>query len=158
MRRPSITTLFLTAVVAALLCWGVTRWVWWIHLLVINTSAMNTMRQINLAEREYRASHPIEGFTCSFHSLVGNDPDIFVKAGYRDSSRSSLALGRGPGYHYTFMRCIVAPRQARRIIGYTVIATPERFGLGGWRGYCTSEIGTVWFDPSGGTNCTEELQ
>ena len=41
--------------------------------------------------------------------------------------------------------------------GYTVMAQPLTVGKSGNRTFCSDESGQIKFDPTGGTNCTQNL-
>ncbi len=45
-----------------------------------------------------------------------------------------------------------------RITGYTVTAVPQTVGKTGDSGYCSDQFGTIKYDPTGGTNCTQLVQ
>ncbi len=42
--------------------------------------------------------------------------------------------------------------------GYTITAVPQTVGKTGDRGFCSDQFGVIKYDPTGGTNCTQNLQ
>jgi type IV pilus assembly protein PilA len=44
------------------------------------------------------------------------------------------------------------------VTGYQITAVPQTLGKTGDRSFCSDESGNIKYDPTGGTNCTQNLQ
>lgn len=122
------------------------------------TSAIQSIRAINMAQSQYESTYPANGYACSLTAL-GGDP----KAGPPSPTnaqmlQTDLATGIKSGYTFTVGNCTkVNQNGVDRVTGYTVTATPLTVGQTGNRAFCSDQFGAIKFDPTGGTNCTQNL-
>ncbi len=122
------------------------------------TSAVKSVQAINLAESQYTTTLPSNGYSCS-RTARGGDP----KSGpptptNAEMLQADLASGVKSGYQFTVGNCTKNTQNGNdRVTGYTVIAQPLTVGKSGNRTFCSDESGQIKFDPTGGTNCTQNL-
>ncbi|HWG19041.1 MAG TPA: hypothetical protein VG225_00840 [Terracidiphilus sp.] len=122
------------------------------------TSAQQSIRTINMAQTQYEVAFPANGFSCSL-SALGGDPKSGPPAPTNaEILQQDLASGTKAGYKFTIVNCVKIPEKGiDRITAYSVIAQPLTVGKTGNRTFCSDETGQITFDPTGGTNCTQEL-
>jgi type IV pilus assembly protein PilA len=119
------------------------------------TSAVQTMRTIGSAESSYNGAYG--GYACPLASL-GGDP----KTGAPTAQAAQLldpalaAAGQKSGYTFT-VTCgsKVTINNQDVYNSYEVTGVPQTVGRTGDRGYCSDENNIIKFDPTGGTNCTQ---
>jgi type IV pilus assembly protein PilA len=122
------------------------------------TSAINSMQVITKLQVQYESTYPSNGYACALTAL-GGDP----KSGPPTPTSSQLLQGDltsgiKSGYIFTVGNCTkVNVNGNDRITGYQVTAVPMTVGKTGHRGFCSDEFGTIKFDPTGGSNCTQSL-
>ena len=123
------------------------------------TSAINSVQQIIGAEVQYESSYPANGFACSL-SALGGDPSAGAPSpAGAQLLQQDLASGVKSGYLFSISNCTkVSVNGQEHVTGYTVTAVPETVGKSGDRGFCADQVGTIKYDPAGGTNCTQPLQ
>jgi type IV pilus assembly protein PilA len=123
------------------------------------TSAINSVQAILKAETMYASSFPASGYACSLSALGGESSGGAPSATAAQLLQPDLVSGYKSGYVFTIGGCTkVTVNGADRFTGYTVTAVPETVGKTGDRGFCMDEVGTIKYDPAGGTNCTQSLQ
>jgi type II secretory pathway pseudopilin PulG len=114
------------------------------------SSALNAVRTVNLAEMTYMNSHAERGFTCSLSELH--------QAGLVDDG---LASGKKHGYTFALQNC-TADKPGGPNVKYQVVAQPVTFNQTGVRAFCADESGVIKVDSRGsGQGCVEngaELQ
>ena len=124
------------------------------------TSAVQTMRTIGSAELSYNQSYQGKGFGCPL-SVLGGDP----KSGAPSAEAAQLidpqlaASGHKSGYIFSVTcgsKTTVNNQDVYNSIEITGI--PETVGKTGDNGYCSDENNVIKIDPTGGTNCTQQLQ
>jgi len=124
------------------------------------TSAVQTMRTIGSAEMSYNQSYQGKGFGCPL-SVLGGDP----KSGAPSAEAAQLidtqlaASGHKSGYIFTVTcgsKTTVNNQDVYNSVEITGI--PETVGKTGDNGYCSDENNVIKIDPTGGTNCTQQLQ
>ena len=122
------------------------------------SSAQQTVRTITASEASY--NNGSNGFACPLSSL-GGDP----KAGAPTAQAAQLvdpalaASGQKAGYTFTVTcgsKITIANQDVYN--SYTVTAVPQTVGKTGDRGFCSDESNIIKYDPSGGTNCTQQIQ
>jgi type IV pilus assembly protein PilA len=122
------------------------------------TSAIQSVRAINMAQSQYEATYPANGYSCALNAL-GGDP----KSGPPSPTNAQvlqidLASGIKSGYQFAIGNCTkVNNNGTDRITGYTVMATPLTVGSTGNRSFCSDQFGAIKYDPTGGTNCSQNL-
>ncbi len=122
------------------------------------TSAIHTVHAINLAEAQYAATYPANGFACSLERLGGDPHSGPPSAANAQMLQQDLASGVKAGYQFTIMNCTRNTRNGNdSVTGYTIAAQPITVGKTGHRGFCSDETGLIKVDPTGGTNCTQDL-
>jgi type IV pilus assembly protein PilA len=57
------------------------------------------------------------------------------------------------GYNFSIINPTGSP-----VVNYTITAVPVAPGQTGYRGFCSDQLSHVSYDPSGGTNCTQDVQ
>jgi type IV pilus assembly protein PilA len=123
------------------------------------TSAINSMQVIQKAETLYQSNYGMNGYACSLTALGGDPASGAPTATSSQLLQQDLATGDKSGYLFTIGNCTkVTVNGQDRFTGYTVTAVPETVGKTGDRGFCSDQFGTIKFDPTGGTNCTQPLQ
>ena len=123
------------------------------------TSAINSVQTITKAEIQYESSFPANGYACTLSSLGGDPSAGAPSATGAQILQGDLTSGYKSGYVFSVSNCTkVTVNGADRFTGYTVTAVPETVGKTGDRGFCMDEVGTIKYDPAGGTNCTQSLQ
>jgi hypothetical protein len=98
-------------------------------------SSVGSLRTINVAQVYYAQTHPNKGFASSLAEL-GPEPGSAV-------IDPVLASGRKSGY--VFVLTTASPNSHGRIIHYTVIARPQRYGKEGKHSFLTDESGVFHF-------------
>jgi type IV pilus assembly protein PilA len=123
------------------------------------TSAINSVQVINKAEIQYESTYPANGFACSLAALGGDPSAGAPSPTAAQILQSSLASGDKSGYIFKIGNCTkVTVDGADRFTGYQVTGVPETVGKTGDRGFCSDQFGTIKYDATGGTNCTQTLQ
>jgi type IV pilus assembly protein PilA len=108
--------------------------------------AINGMEEISTAEMQYESTFPEKGFACS----LGDLQQIGLSA--------QLVNGERGGYRFAISNCTTANLGgALRNTGFRATAVPGVLRKTGNRGFCVGTDGKVKVDPSGGSNCTQEL-
>lgn len=122
------------------------------------TSAIQSIRAINMAQSQYEATYPSNGYACSITSLGGDPKSGPPSATNAEVLQTDLATGIKSGYTFVIGNCTkVNQNGVDRVTGYTVTATPLTVGQTGNRTFCSDQFGAIKFDPTGGTNCTQNL-
>ncbi len=122
------------------------------------TSAIQSVRAINLAESQYSTTYPTNGYACTLAALGGEPQSGPPSATSAQVLQTDLATGIKSGYIFTIGNCTkVNNNGADRITGYTITATPLSVGKSGNRAFCSDQYGAIKFDPAGGTNCSQNL-
>jgi type IV pilus assembly protein PilA len=130
-----------------------------VHKQTNETSAIQSLRTIGNAELQYNSAYPANGFACTLPSL-GGDP----KAGAPTATSAQLvpadlSTGQKAGYSFNIVcGTKVTVNNQDMFSSYELTATPQNVGKTGDRGFCSDENGTIRFDPTGGTNCTQPIQ
>jgi len=101
------------------------------------SSAVATVRTLNVAEITYSQSHPNAGFTCSLSDLAGEK----LIAG-------DLASGRKYGYVFELKDC-AAGTEGTGNAKYRVVAYPATVNQTGMRAFCSDESEVIKVDSSG---------
>jgi type IV pilus assembly protein PilA len=124
------------------------------------TSAIQSMRAISMAEVQYESTYPANGFACTLAALGGDPSSGAPTPAAAQMLQSDLASGYKSGYIFSIGNCTkVSINGTDRITGYTVTAVPQTVGKSGNRGFCGDQYGGApKYDPAGGTNCTQQLQ
>jgi type IV pilus assembly protein PilA len=122
------------------------------------TSAQQSVRAINMAESQYTSTYPVNGFACSLAALGGDPHSGPPTATSAQVLQQDLATGIKSGYQFTIGNCTKnSANGTDRITGYQIVAQPLTVGKSGNRTFCSDETGQIKFDPTGGTNCTQNL-
>jgi type IV pilus assembly protein PilA len=122
-------------------------------------SAINSIQKINQAEIQYESTYPANGYTCSLAALGGDPSTGAPSPASAQIIQGDLTSGFKSGYKFTIGNCSkVTQNGTDRITGYQVTAVPETVGKTGDRGFCSDESGQIKYDPTGGSNCTQNLQ
>jgi type IV pilus assembly protein PilA len=122
-------------------------------------AALHSMLAIQMAEMQYSANYPANGYACSLAALGGDPASGPPTANSAQILRSDLASGIKYGYSFTIGNCTkVTMNGTDRITGYTMTAVPLTVGKTGNRGFCSDETGVIRQDPAGGINCTQIVQ
>jgi type IV pilus assembly protein PilA len=124
------------------------------------TSAVQSMRAIGQAEIGYNSAYPASGYACTLAAL-GGDP----KAGAPSAQGAQLldpqlsASGQKSGYTFS-VTCgnKVTVNNQDMYASYQITGVPQAIGKTGDNGYCSDENNIVKVDPTGGANCTLNIQ
>jgi len=101
------------------------------------TSAIATIRTINLAEMTYSSTHSDTGFTCSLSDLH--------QAGLISDS---IAAGHRNGYDLLLENCD-AEKPGGPGVKYQVAVWPQKYNQTGRRAFCSDETNVVRVNPAG---------
>lgn len=120
-------------------------------------SAVASIRTINTAQVTYAVTYPSEGFADNLTKLgmpAGSGPVSSAASGLLDwvLGCASQPCGKS-GYEFSILNPIGTP-----VVSYTITATPSVAGQTGYRGFCSDQLSHVSYDPTGGTNCTNDVQ
>jgi type IV pilus assembly protein PilA len=122
------------------------------------TSAMQSIRAINMAESQYENTYPAQGYACTLQSLGGDPHSGAPSATSAQMLQQDLATGIKSGYQFTVGNCTKnSANGSDRVTGYSITAQPLTVGQTGNRTFCSDQFGAIKFDPTGGTNCTQNL-
>ena len=122
-------------------------------------SAINSIQKINQAEIQYESTYPANGYTCTLSALGGDPSSGPPSPTSAQILQGDVTSGFKSGYKFTIGNCSkVTQNGTDRITGYQVTAVPETVGKTGDRGFCSDESGQIKYDPTGGSNCTQNLQ
>jgi type IV pilus assembly protein PilA len=122
------------------------------------TSAQQSVRAINMAESQYSTTYPASGYACSLTALGGDPHSGPPTPTSAQVLQQDLATGIKSGYQFAIGNCTKnSANGTDRITGYQITATPLTVGKSGNRTFCSDESGAIKFDPTGGTNCTQNL-
>jgi type IV pilus assembly protein PilA len=123
------------------------------------TSAINSVQTITKAEIQYDSSYPASGYACSLKALGGDPSAGPPTPAASQIIQGDLTTGYKSGYIFKIDNCTkVTINGTDRITGYNITAVPQTVGKTGDRGFCSDQFGTIKYDPTGGTNCTQSLQ
>jgi type IV pilus assembly protein PilA len=124
------------------------------------TSAIQSIRAISMAQIQYESTYPANGFACTLAALGGDPNSGPPSPAAAQMLQGDLSSGFKSGYIFTIGNCTkVSINGTDRITGYTVTAVPQTVGKSGNRGFCSDQFGGApKYDPAGGTNCTQLLQ
>jgi type IV pilus assembly protein PilA len=122
------------------------------------TSAIKSVQAINLAQSQYSTTFPSNGFACTLTALGGDPHSGPPTPTSAEMLQQDLASGVKSGYQFSISNCIKNSQNGNdRATGYSVMAQPLTVGKSGNRTFCSDEGGQIKFDPTGGTNCTQNL-
>jgi type IV pilus assembly protein PilA len=122
------------------------------------TSAIHSIMAINLAEAQYQVTYPQIGYACSLAALGGDSNSGPPTPAHAQMLVQDLASGVKSGYRFTIGNCAeLSVKGVKRITTYAIVAQPLTVGKTGNRTFCSDQFGAIKFDPTGGTNCTQNL-
>jgi type IV pilus assembly protein PilA len=125
---------------------------------VNDLSAVNSVQKINGAELQFESTYPANGYACSMAALGGDQSSGAPSATGAQILQNDLSSGFKSGYIFTITcKDKITVNSVDRYNSYQVTAVPQTVGKTGDRGFCSDETGTIKFDPTGGTNCTQPL-
>lgn len=108
------------------------------------SSAVVSVRTINVAEINYSGSHPQAGYTCALSDLAA---DQLIE--------SKLASGQRNGYAFEITGCASGP-DGNGNAKYQVVAYPVAVNQTGIRAFCSDESGVIRVDAEGSAqNCLQ---
>ncbi len=121
-------------------------------------SAQQSVRAINMAQSQYNTMYPSNGYACALTALGGDSHSG------PPSATNAEVLQTGPG-DWNQVGLPVLDQQLhqehcvreRPSDGLSILAQPLTVGKSGNRTFCSDESGQIKFDPTGGTNCTQNL-
>jgi type IV pilus assembly protein PilA len=121
-------------------------------------SARQSIRAIQQAEIQYSDTYPSSGFACTLPSLGGDPTTGAPSATGAQILQGDITSGYKSGYIFTLTcKDKVTVNGIDRFNNYTVTAVPQTVGSTGDRGYCSDQNGIIKFDPTGGTNCSQNV-
>ena len=101
------------------------------------SSAIGTVRTLEVAEIAYAAAHPVQGYTCSLSDLAD-----------ATSIKGGLAAGQKNGYVFELQGCS-AETEGGPNVKYQVLAYPLRVNQTGVRAFCSDESAAIKVDSGG---------
>jgi type IV pilus assembly protein PilA len=108
------------------------------------SSAVATVRTLNVAEVSYSVAHPNAGYTCALSDLAG---DKLIDG--------ALASGQKNGYAFELTDCAVGAEGTANV-KFRVIAHPVVVNQTGMRAFCSDESSAIRVDAGGsGPGCAE---
>lgn len=123
------------------------------------TSALASVRAISEAELQYNSAYPANGFACSLPELGGDPKSGAPSAQAAQLIAPDLASGQKAGYTFAITNCTkVTVNNQDMYTSFEITAVPNKVGKTGDRGFCSDENNSVRFDPTGGTNCVQQIQ
>lgn len=121
-------------------------------------SAQQSVRAINMAQSQYNTMYPSSGYACALTALGGDSHSGPPTATSAEVLQQDLATGIKSGYQFSISNCTKNTASGSdRVTGYQILAQPLTVGKSGNRTFCSDETGQIKFDPTGGTNCTQNL-
>ncbi|HTV14244.1 MAG TPA: type II secretion system protein [Acidobacteriaceae bacterium] len=123
------------------------------------TSAIQSLRAIQMAETQYTTEYPQNGFACSLTALGGQASSGAPSAQSAQLLQNDLSGGNKSGYQFAITNCTkTTVNNQDNYTSYEATAVPQAVGKTGHNGYCLDMSGTILKDPTGGTNCTVPIQ
>lgn len=122
-------------------------------------SAKKSIQTIEQAETMYNSDYPTQGYACQLTAL-GGDP----AAGPPSPTSAhlipqDLANGVKTGYLFNITNCTKSTQNGGdQVTSYEITAVPQTPGKSGDLGFCLDSYGNLKQDPTGGTNCTQNVQ
>ena len=105
--------------------------------------AVESIRQLNVAEHDYAAQHPDAGFACNLSDLGEQGSESRSSVGHVDRV---LASGTKASYHFE----ILCPQDdSQKATRYTITAVPVEAGMTGKYALCSSQSGEIWYSENG---------
>jgi hypothetical protein len=104
--------------------------------------AVESIRNLNLAEHDYAAQHPNTGFACNLSDLGEHGSESSSRVALVDRV---LASGTKSSYHYG-IRCSPS---VGRATAYTITAAPTEPGSTGQYALCADQSGEIWYSENG---------
>lgn len=121
-------------------------------------SAQQSVRAINMAQSQYNTMYPSNGYACTLTALGGDPHAGPPSATNAEVLQTDLATGIKSGYQFSINNCTKNTASGSdRVTGYSILAQPLTVGKSGNRTFCSDESGQIKYDPTGGTNCTQNL-
>lgn len=119
-------------------------------------SAVGALRTINTAQTTYATTYPSAGYADTLGKL-GPPAGSTVDSNGAGLLDAFLGCSTQPctksGYQFQITNASGTP-----INVYQVQALPVSLGQTGTRGFCSSQLTVINYDPAGGTNCTQPVQ
>jgi len=123
------------------------------------TSAINSVQTITKAQIQYQSTYPANGYACTLPALAGDSSAGPPSPTAAQILQGDLPSGYKSGYVFTITcQDKVTINGTDRANGYIINAVPQTVGKSGDRGFCSDQAGVIKYDPTGGTNCTQNLQ
>ena len=113
------------------------------------SSAANSIRQINTAEFTYNSAYPTVGYAAKLSDLGGASPCVVstTSACLLDNVLSLAAPGGGGKSGYVFLATGLVPLANGANSSFVSGASPLTYNLSGVRNFCATEDGVIRFDP-----------
>jgi prepilin-type N-terminal cleavage/methylation domain-containing protein len=119
-------------------------------------SAVYSIRTINTAQVTYQSTYPTVGYASvlSVLSSPTTGQPTSNNAGILDWVLGCTStICPKSGYNFQLTNISGSPVSA-----YSVWGVPMNVGVSGYRGFCSSNMNPVLYDPNGGSNCIGTLQ
>ncbi len=122
-------------------------------------SAQKSLQTLQQAEGMYADTYPTVGYACSLQALGEPGTGAQPSAQSAGVINGELATGVKSGYIFAITNCVKATaNNSERVTDYTLTALPATPGKSGDRGFCLDSGGAMKADPTGGANCTQNVQ
>lgn len=104
--------------------------------------AVESLRNLNLAEHNYATQHPNTGFACNLGDLGEHGSEALPRVALVDRV---LASGTKSSYHFD----IGCSTGVGRATAYTITAVPTEPGTTGAYALCTDQSREIWYSENG---------
>ena len=113
------------------------------------TSAVASLRTLNIVEIAYRTSYPSAGFACNLAALGPPSSSTAANSTAAGLIDAKLAGSHKDGYDFT-VACVGSGTPA---IAYLTTAAPNSPGITGRRYFCSDSSGVIKADETSAANC-----
>jgi len=125
--------------------------------------AVACVRTINTAETTYAINYPMLGYADSLTKLGAPPAGTAVSSSKAGLLDWVLGCANQPcakaGYTFAILNTTSTTLNGVTMVNtYDITAVPLVVGTTGNRGFCSSNLTNMKYDPAGGTNCTMDLQ
>jgi prepilin-type N-terminal cleavage/methylation domain-containing protein len=117
-------------------------------------NAVAAIRVIHTSAVTYATTYSDLGFPAQLTNLGGANPCTATSTS-ACLIDDVMAQGTKEGYSYVWTGDGLTPS-----VGFTLTGTPQVVGTSGQRMFCTDQVGTIFYDPSGAgcTNASQSLE
>ena len=143
-RKRTFLILLASSIIAAVIWLGVVSPPNTPRIFLNQRRAVESLDQLNAAEREYAITYPDTGFACGLGELA----ELASQPGSHMASVDRV-LASGTKAAYRFEIQCGEPVGRSRITNYKITALPVEPGTTGRYALCTDQSGDIWFSDNG---------